>query len=286
MLRWQGLSLSMNWGTHIFRGARDRCSPRFEVDRQHPLAALNGAGGTTYSYSCFDQSVIVVDEGLQDPVEAKVTGVDIAGPVQFVQARSDRHFPAMVLTRTFAILGPHALIVDRAAGAPGQPHTVDWIFRNRAVTLSVPVEEKQGSWTIKPDNPVKGHAFGAGIPSYEYGRTDANFTNAAGLMTLLGEPGTELFVYPVHPNMKALMVRRRGVVATDYAAFFSAATQSVERLPVKTAAGREAQAVGLKIALTDGKAFHVIVNYESEGTEVVLGDLKTKERFATDYGKE
>jgi len=33
----------------------------------------------------------------------------------------------------------------------------------------------------------------------------------------------------------------------------------------------------------DGKAFHILVNYEPEGTEVALGNLKTKDRFATDY---
>ena len=102
-------------------------------------------------------------------------------------------------------------------------------------------------------------------------------------MTMLGEEGTEILVYPVHYQMQALMVRRRNVTKTDYVAFFSAQTQSLERLPVKTAAGKAAQAVGLKITLKDGKVFHVIVNYEPAGTEVALGDLKTKERFGTDY---
>ena len=40
---------------------------------------------------------------------------------------------------------------------------------------------------------------------------------------------------------------------------------------------------GGTITLKDGKAFHVLVNYEPEGREVALGSLKTKDRFATDY---
>ncbi len=283
MLRWQGLSFSMNWGTHIFRGARDRCAVRFEVDRNHPLAALNGIGGA-YTYSCFDQSVIVVDEGLQDPVEAEVMGVDITGPVQFVQATSDKHFPGTVITRTFALLGPHALIVDRVRSTDGRNHTVDWIFRNRAVELSIPLEDRQGSWTTKADIPTKAQSFGAGIASHQYAKTDATFANRASLMTMLGELGTELHVYPVHHNMKALMVRRRNVHTTDFVAFFSPDTQSIERLPVTTADGQPADAVGLKITLKDGKTFQVIVNDEPTGKEVLLGGLATRECFTCDYG--
>ena len=39
---------------------------------------------------------------------------------------------------------------------------------------------------------------------------------------------------------------------------------------------------GGTITLKDGKAFHVIVNYEPEAAEVALGSLRTKQRFATD----
>jgi len=35
--------------------------------------------------------------------------------------------------------------------------------------------------------------------------------------------------------------------------------------------------------LRSGKAFHVVVNYEPEGTEVALGDLKTTHRFVSDF---
>ncbi len=282
MLRWQGLSLAMNWGTHIFRNARDRCSVRFEVAKKHPLAALNGIGGA-YTPSCYDQGVIVIDECLQVPVEAEVTGVDITGPVQFVQARSDEHFPGTTIVRTFAIVGEDVLVVDRVTAAAGRPHTVDWISRNHAVSLSVPVEERQAPWTSKPDDPVKGYRFGAAVPWHRYARTDGTFTNAASLMTMLGEPGTELFTYPVHPKMMALMVRRRNVTTTDFVAMYSARSPAIERLPVKTAAGQDAQAVGLKIVPKDAKPLTVIVNYEPEGTEVMLGELRTKDRLATDF---
>ena len=32
-----------------------------------------------------------------------------------------------------------------------------------------------------------------------------------------------------------------------------------------------------------GKTFHAVINYEPAGIEVVLGALKTKDRFASDY---
>jgi len=102
-------------------------------------------------------------------------------------------------------------------------------------------------------------------------------------MTMLGEPGTEIMVYPVHFRMEAIMVRRRDVTETDYVAFFSANTKTLRRLPVKTADGRDAKAVGLEITLDGGNTFRAIVNYEPEDMEVVLGELRTKERFATDY---
>ncbi len=79
------------------------------------------------------------------------------------------------------------------------------------------------------------------------------------------------------------MVRRRNVAATDYVALFSADAQSIVRLPVKTADGQPADAVGLKVTLRDGKSFHVIVNAESAKSEVRLDGLITSGPFATDY---
>lgn len=80
-----------------------------------------------------------------------------------------------------------------------------------------------------------------------------------------------------------MMVRRRGVAQTDFVACFSAATPALERVPIKTAAGREAQAVGVKVSPADGAPFHVLANFEPEGSEIVLSDLRTKDRLATDY---
>jgi hypothetical protein len=285
-LKWQGLALSMNWGTHIFRNAHDRCTPRFEVATKHPLAALNGTGGGTYSYNSFDQSILVVDENIQNSEPAEITGVDVTGPVQYVQARSDKHYPGTRITRTFALIGPHALIVDRVRNTDGKPHTVDWIFKNKAVDLSIPLEDKQGSWTRKRDVPTKAQAFGAGIPAHRCGKTNASFTNRSSLMTMLGDPGTEVYAFPVHYRMEALMVRRRNVAATDYVALFSADAQSIERLPVKTADGQAADAVGLKVTLKNGTSFSVIVNDEPTKDEVTLNRLATRQCFASDYDEE
>lgn len=284
-LKWQGLALSMNWGTHIFRNAHDRCTPRFEVAPKHPLAALNGIGGGTYSYNSFDQSVLVVDENLQNSESAEITGVDVTGPVQFVQARSDRHFPGTTITRTFAIIGPHALIVDRVRSTDGKPHVVDWILKNKAVDLSIPLEDRQGSWTSKPDVPTKAQAFGAGIPAHRYATTDVNFVNRSSLMTMLGNAGTEVYTFPVQFRMEALMVRRRNVTATDYVAVFSADAQSIERVPVQGTDGKPSDAVGLKVTLKDGKSFKVIVNSDPGRSEGRLQGLSTREPFATDYAE-
>ncbi len=64
-----------------------------------------------------------------------------------------------------------------------------------------------------------------------------------------------------------------------------AATVSTAAASAAEAGGadRIAEAVGVKIALEDGTTIHAIVNHEAEGTEVLLGDLETRERFATDY---
>jgi hypothetical protein len=81
-----------------------------------------------------------------------------------------------------------------------------------------------------------------------------------------------------------LMVRRRGLKLTHFAAFFSLETESVERVLLRRPDGAEADAVGVKVALKGGKTFQAIVNYEKDGTEVALGNLKTAARFATDFG--
>jgi hypothetical protein len=130
--------------------------------------------------------------------------------------------------------------------------------------------------------------------SYFIGRTDDTWTEGGGRLTMLGVKGTEVLTFRLpetwasgleqqKAGKAALMVRRRNVTQTDFAAIFSAASSAIERLPVKAADGKEAQAVGLKITPQGGTPFQVIVSYEPEGTEVLLGDLRSKGRFATDY---
>ncbi|MCZ7645319.1 MAG: hypothetical protein M5U26_08545 [Planctomycetota bacterium] len=85
--------------------------------------------------------------------------------------------------------------------------------------------------------------------------------------------------------MPVLMVRRSGSPRADFVACFSAGLGAFESVPVTKADGSPANALGVKVALKDGKTFHALVNYEAEGTEVVLGELKTTARFATDYEK-
>ena len=111
---------------------------------------------------------------------------------------------------------------------------------------------------------------------------------------MLNVPGTEVLVFAVHASyagwkkevktgVPVLMVRRKNVKRTDYVGLFSADTKAIEKVPVQKADGQPADAVGVKITLKNGTVFHALVNYESEGTQVKLGSLKTKERFATDY---
>jgi len=283
-LKWQGLALAMNWGTHIFRNAHDRCAIRFEAAGDHPLKALRAAQGGSYSHSCIDQSIVIVDEGIQQSSAATVTGFDVSGPVQFVQAASDEHYPGATIVRTFALVDSQALVVDRVTCPADRPaETVDWVFKMSGFELSVPLEERAGSWTKKPDVPHTGASFGAGFRSHLHARTDAGFSCGRSHLTMLGASGTELLVFPVWHQSQSLMVRRRNVTDTRFVALFSADAASLEERPVMTAAGRPARAVGLRVARGDGTVFHVIVNHEPEGVEVTLGGLKTRDRFATDY---
>jgi hypothetical protein len=80
-----------------------------------------------------------------------------------------------------------------------------------------------------------------------------------------------------------MMARRAKVKETDFVAAFSPEVKSVARVPVKTADGKLANAIGVKVELKDGKSFSAIVNFEAAEVDVVLGELKTRERFATDF---
>ncbi len=295
LLRWKGLEFGMNWGKQIYRGSADRCMLSLSVkDKAHPLAKLmDRLGGGTYLHSSLEQSVIIIDENTQNPVSARVTGFNVNGPVQFVQAVSDAQYPGTTIARTFAIVGPHALVVDRATGKA--PHTVDWMLMNAGPKVSLAnMAEKTGGFTTKPDEP--GVIFGAKLhsPTYFTGTTDDTWSEGDGRLTMLGAKETQVLTFRLPETWAtgieqqklgkaALMVRRQNVAQTDFVACFSAASPAIERLPVQTAAGKDAQAVGLKVTPKDGKVFQVLVNFEPEGTEVVLGGLKTKECFATDY---
>jgi hypothetical protein len=101
-------------------------------------------------------------------------------------------------------------------------------------------------------------------------------------LTMAGAKATRLYTFP-WKKMPTLMVRRQGVRRTDFIALISKQGKTVEQLPVTTKDGKEADAVGVKITLTNGKTFHAIINYEPAGVEVKLGALTTTERFATDY---
>ncbi len=131
-------------------------------------------------------------------------------------------------------------------------------------------------------------------PTHFYAKTNDRWDQNESELTMLGQPETEVLVFSVGASYVAgkkeqktgvpvLMVRRRNVKQTDFVAFFSVATKSVERVPVKKADGGDAAAVGVKITLKEGKIFHAVVNYEPEGTSVVVGELETRKRFATDY---
>lgn len=302
VLKWNGLEVAMNWGTQLHRDSADRCALRFSVQGRHPLAALRQVGGGNYTHSSLGQSIIIVDEGRQNTTPARVVGYDIEGPVQFVQATSDRQYPGTRITRTFALLGDLVLVVDRVAG--DAPHTVDWSLRyaggnqwdRLAQRLSVPVKQRPGSFTTKAGDRSHGVVFGANLKSegHAVAATDATWRDATSQMTMLGAPGTQVLMFAVHASYAAsrkekdsgvpvLMVRRRNVKQTDFVACFSPATKTLARVPVVRADGRAADAVGVRITLQDGRTLHAIVNYEPAGTAVVLGALKTTERFASDF---
>jgi hypothetical protein len=283
LLKWQGLEVAMNWGTHIMRGSHDRCALTIRTSgapEKHPLRSL---GGGSYNHSSFGQSIIIVDEGLQNSVAADVLSFDVEGPVQHIMAASDKHYPGSVITRLFALLDGSVLVVDRVVN--DRPRTVDWFLKGAGAGLSVATEERKGSWTAKADDRAAGVVYGGGVSSHRYARTDESWQEGGGRMIMLGAPATEILTwnYGERGGSCDMMVRRRDTVRTEFIAFFSTDTQSVERVPVRRADGTEADAVGVKVSLKSGKTFCAIVNYEPQGVEVALGALKTRDRFATDY---
>jgi len=290
----------MNWGTQLHRDAPDRCALRFETKGQHPLT---GVGGGNYSKSSLGQSILIVDEQRQNPVPAKVVAHDIEGPVQYVMARSDQHFPGTVITRTFALLGPHVVVFDRLVSP--EPRTVDWCLRYagggeglpglvRSVDLGL--NEVPGSFTDKPGERDTGVTYGKRLKSKSHfvATTGETWCETRSGIRMLGAPDTEVLCLAVHAAFSAwkkaketgvpvLMVRRRNVTTTDYVTVFSAATRSVERVSVTTPDGAPAVAVGVRLTLKDDTVLHAVVSYEPDDTEIVVGKVRTKDRFASDY---
>ena len=300
-LRWKGAEVAMNWGTQIHRSAPDRMALRIEAPPRHPLQSV---GGGNYSHSALGQSIIIVDESKQHPVPAKVVGYDIEGPVQYVQATSDKHFPGSTITRTFALIGDMALVVDRCRS--DRPRTWDWCLRYRgggqtyedvAKGVSLSFEPKEGSFTDKPGDPAAGVNYGASLKSKGHlvAATQQAWRQSNGRFVMAAEPDTRVMVFAVRAAFSAwrkerqtgvpiLMARRADRKQTDFVAAFGSTAQSVTVVPVSAAGGRPADAVGVRIERTDAKAIHAIVNYGKEAP-VALDALKTTACFETDFAE-
>ncbi|MCZ7645253.1 MAG: hypothetical protein M5U26_08215 [Planctomycetota bacterium] len=187
-LRWKGFEAVMNWGAQLHRSAPDRCALGFAVrDKKHPLAGLDGVGGGNYTKCSLGQSILIVDEGLQNAAPAEIVAMDLNGPVQFIQARSEKHFPGTAITRTFALVDQLVLTFDRAQS--DAPRVYDWCLHYRggnfshealAKGFSVPAERKEGSFTEKEGLSTKGVDFGKRLKNNEhyFARTDGDFGEA------------------------------------------------------------------------------------------------------------
>jgi hypothetical protein len=285
VLRLKGKEVAMNWGVQQNRGAPDRCSLR-----------MNDLGGGNYTHSSLGQSIIIVDEGVQDPVPATVIGYDVEGPVQFVCAASDRHYPGSRITRTFALFEEGVLVLDRVSS--DRPRTVDWCLKGAGEKVNPRLTEVAGGFTRKPDDTAANVLFGAHLQFNRHftASTDGSWSEGNGRLTMAAEKGTQIYAFHVPAAFSAgkaqarqgvpvLMARRRDVRQTDFVAFYSGKTKSIERAAVLDADEKPADALGAKITLRNGKVIHALVNFQA-GREVRLGPLKTKQRFATDLPDE
>lgn len=281
ILNWKGNDVGMNWGVQMNRSAPDRCALR-----------VNQFGGGNYTHSSLGQSILIVDEGVQNPVPATVLGYDIQGPVQFVCATSDTHFPGSRITRTFACIGDCVLVLDRVRSE--SPRTVDWCLKGAGDKLSLKMQEIAGGFTTKPRDAAHNINFGSTLVGNKHfiASTDDPWTDAGGRLMLAGEKGTEVLRFRVEAafssgkagkeGVPVLMVRRKNTSQADFVACFAGKPKSVERVPVLTANGQAADALGARVRLADGKVILALVNYQP-GVEVHLESLKTKELFATDF---
>lgn len=295
LLRSNDKEVGMNWGNQLNRDAPDRCALRISELRatRNPAAKEKvDIGGGNYTHSSLGQSIVIVDESRQEPLPAAVLGYAVSGPLQYVCAQSDRHYPGSTITRTFALLGGGVLVLDRVTS--DQPRTVDWCLKDAGSHLSLKMKETRGGFTEKPDDTSKAVSFGANLKfdKHYHAATDETWRDAGSRLTMAAAPGTEVFTFHVAAAFSAgkkanaagvpvLMVRRREVKQADFVAFLSDQTRSVAQTPVVKADGTEANALGATIVLKSGQAFDCLVNFEP-GTEVRLGKLTTKELFATD----
>ncbi|MGQ0637120.1 MAG: hypothetical protein ACT4QC_21130 [Planctomycetaceae bacterium] len=280
LLRWKGREVSMNWGAQLNRNAPDRCSLR-----------INDLGGGNYTSSSLGQSIIIVDEERQYPAAARVVGYDVDGPVQWVCATSDRHYPGSRITRTFALLTDGALVIDRVVS--DTPRTVDWCLKGAGERLSLETREVAGGFTGKPDDKAGGVIFGARLKFDKHfvATTDLAWTEGGGRLMMAAEPGTKVYRFHVEApfsggstrqqGVPVLMVRRGPARQADFIAFFSGQAKGVERLPVVRSDGSAADALGAKLTLKNGRTIRAIVN-DQPGTEVRVDGLATRELFATD----
>lgn len=283
LLRWKGLEAAMNWGLPQNRSAPDRSSLR-----------VGSLGGGNYTHSSLGQSIIIVDEGRQNPETARVLGYDVDGPVQFICAESEEHYPGSRITRLFALVGEGVLVLDRVRN--DRPRTVDWCLKDAGDRVDLPMRETPGGFTNKPDDKPHATIFGAHLKFDRHfqATTDGPWNEGSGRLAMAGEKDTRVFSFRVPASFSAgkagqqgvpvLMVRRSDVRQTDFVAFFSTRTKSVERIPVLNADGSDADALGARVVLGTGKVIHALVNYQP-GTAVHVGKLTTSELFATDVAE-
>lgn len=282
MLRWKGLEAAMNWGVALNRSAPDRCSLR-----------INDLGGGNYSHASLGQSIIIIDEATQNPAAARVLGYQINGPVQYICAAGDEHYPGASIIRTFALIDDGVLALDRVRCA--KPSTIDWCLRGAGDVTLMKMREIPGGFSARPDDPTTGEIHGATLKfnRHFHARIDTLWGEGVSRLAMAGETGTEVFRFHVPAAFSAgkqaaaagvpvLMARRKNVRQTDFAAYFSSRTSRIEKLPVLNADGSEADALGAQITLIDGKTFRALVNYHP-GAKVRLGELATQGLFATDY---
>ena len=245
-----------------------------------------------------------MDEGVQNPVPAKVTGYDIDGPVQFVQSIATDHFPGTTITRTFALVKNHVLVLDRVRS--DRERTIDWCLRfaggaqthkEIAAGLDLDMEFRKGSFTDKMNDTARGVNFGASLRSdgllQGHHRQEPG-AQKIGRLVMAGGAPTQVLVFDVPASFSAtqkervsgvpvLMARRAGSRQADFLVAFSPRIKQVEARPVTRADGKPADALGVEVTLDDGKTFQAIANFEPEGVEVRCGNLKTTRRFATDH---